>query len=88
MIALEVDFNHADAHGRLLLADLASHEVTPFSELAASGDRILFVDGDEYVEGQLVDDPDLGWVGAVDWETQDRIRAYPSTGTGLMRTAT
>ena len=51
MIALEVDFNHADAHGRLLLADLASHEVTPFSELAASGDRILFVDGDEYVEG-------------------------------------
>ena len=37
MIALEVDFNHADAHGRLLLADLASHEVTPFSELAASG---------------------------------------------------
>lgn len=88
MIALEVDFNHADSHGRLLLADLVSHEVTPFSELAASGDRILFVDGDEYVEGLLVDDPDLGWVGAVDWATQDRIRAYPSTGSGLVRTAT
>ena len=88
MIALEVDFNHADDHGRLLLADLASHEATPFTELAASGDRILFVDGDEYVEGQLVDDPDLGWVGAVDWATQDRIRAYPSTASGLVRTAT
>jgi len=25
MIALEVDFNHADVHGRLLLADLSSH---------------------------------------------------------------
>lgn len=88
MIALAVDFNHGDAQGRLLLADLASHDVTPFGELAASGDRILFVDGDEYVEGLLVDDPDLGWVGAVDWATQDRIRAYPSTGAGLVRTAT
>ena len=88
MIALYVDFNHADAHGRLLLADLASHDVTPFTELAVSRDRILFVDGDEYVEGRLVDDPALGWVGAVDWATQDRIRTYPSTGSSLVRTAT
>ena len=41
MIALEVDFNHADTHGRLLLADLGSHEVTPFGELAASGDPVV-----------------------------------------------
>lgn len=88
MIALEVDFNHVDKRGRLLLADLASHDITPFTELATSDDRIMFVDGDEYVEGQLVEDPDLGWVGAVDWATQDRIRSYPSTGSGLVRTAT
>lgn len=88
MIALQVDLNHADTRGRLLLADLASHDITPFMELATSGDRILFVDGDEYVEGQLIEDPELGWVGAVDWATQDRIRTYPSAGSGLVRTAT
>lgn len=88
MIAIEVDFNHSDGRGRLLLADLVAHERTPFADLAASGERILFVDGDEYVEGRLVDDPDRGWVGAVDWDTQDTIRAYPSDRSTLLRTAT
>ena len=77
MIEIEVDFNHADGRGRLLLADLVAHLVTPFADIAASGDRILFVDGNEFVEGRLVDDPERGWVGAVDWHTQDTIKAYP-----------
>jgi len=77
MIEIEVDFNHADGRGRLLLADLVAHSVTPFADIAASGDRILFVDGNEFVEGRLVDDPERGWVGAADWDTQDTIKAYP-----------
>lgn len=88
MIAIEVDFNHADGLGRLLLADLVSHERTPFNELAASGERVLFVDGDECVEGQLVDDPDRGWVGAVDWDTQGNIRAFPADVLARARAAT
>ncbi len=88
MIALEVDFNHADGLGRLLLADLVSHERTPFSELAASGEHVLFVDGDECVEGELVHDPERGWVGAVDWDTQGTIRAFPADVLGTTRAAT
>ena len=50
MIVIEVDFNHLDPVGRLLLADLVIHERTPFTELAASGERLLFVDSGEFVE--------------------------------------
>jgi hypothetical protein len=78
MIVIEVDFNHLDAAGRLLLADLVVHERTPFAELAASGERLLFVDGEEFVEGSIIEDPERGWVGDVDWATQDRLRSYPS----------
>lgn len=88
MIAIEVDFNHADGRGRLLLADLVTHARTPFLELAGSGERILFVDGDECVEGTLVNDPDHGWVGVVDWDTQGTIRAFPSDVLGRTRAAT
>lgn len=78
MIVIEVDFNHLDKVGRLLLSDLVVHERTPFPEIAASGERLLFVDSDEIVEGRLVEDPERGWVGDVDWSTQDRLRSYPS----------
>jgi hypothetical protein len=78
MIVIEVDFNHLDGAGRLLLADLAVHEGTPFADIAVSGERLLFVDGGEFVEGSLVQDPERGWVGAVDWATQDRLRSYPA----------
>jgi hypothetical protein len=77
MIVIEVDFNHLDGAGRLLLADLVIHERTPFAEIAASGDRLLFVDGGEFVEGKLIQDPERSWVGVADWATQDRLRAYP-----------
>ena len=81
MIVIEVDFNHLDRAGRLLLADLVVHERTPFAEIAeiaVSGERVLFVDGGEFVEGSLVQDPERGWVGLADWSTQDRLRSYPA----------
>jgi hypothetical protein len=78
MIVIEVDFNHLDGAGRLLLADLVVHERTPFAEIAVSGERVLFVDGGEFVEGSLVQDPERGWVGLADWATQDRLRSYPA----------
>ena len=78
MIVIEVDFNHLDRAGRLLLADLVVHERTPFAEIASSGERLLFVDGGEFVEGSLVEDPERGWVGDADWATQDHFRSYPS----------
>jgi len=88
MIAIEVDFNHSDGRGGLPLADLAAHAGTPFADLAGSDGRILFVDGDEYVEGRLVDDPERGWVGVVDWDTQDKIRSYPSDRSQLIHSVT
>ncbi len=78
MIVIEVDFNHLDGAGRLLLADLVVHERTPFAEIAGSSERLLFVDGGEFVEGSLVQDPERGWVGVADWATQDRLRSYPA----------
>ena len=78
MIVIEVDFNHLDAEGRLLLADLVVHEGTPFADIAVSGERVLFVDGGEFVEGTLVQDSERGWVGVADWATQDRLRSFPS----------
>lgn len=84
MIVIEVDFNHLDRAGRLLLADLVVHERTPFAdiadiaEIAVPGERVLYVDGGEFVEGSLAQDPVRGWVGIADWATQDRLRSYPS----------
>ena len=78
MIVIEVDFNHLDGAGRLLLADLVVHERTPFAEIAVSGERVLFVDGGEFVEGSLAQDTERGWVGVADWATQDRLRSYPA----------
>jgi len=73
-----VFFNHLDGEGRLLLADLVVHERTPFAEIARSSARIVFVDSGEFVEGRIVEDKERGWVGEVDWDTQDTLRAYPA----------
>lgn len=78
MIAIEADFNHLDGQGRLLLGDLAVHAQTPFRDIAESAERILFVDGDEFVEGRVLEDPTRGWVGDADWDTHDTLRAYPA----------
>ena len=78
MIAIEADFNHLDGAGRLLLADLAIHATTPFAEIAEGAERILFIDGTDFVEGRILPDIDHGWVGDVDWGTQDILKTYPT----------
>ncbi|MFN2445588.1 MAG: hypothetical protein ABR606_08410 [Vicinamibacterales bacterium] len=77
MITLQADFNHMDAQGRLRLDGLRMHQRTPFVEIAAKHETIIFVDGDDMVRGELIQDPDLGWIGKVDWATQDIWGSYP-----------
>jgi hypothetical protein len=77
MITLQADFNHMDAQGRLRLDDLRMHSETPFAEIAAKHASIIFVDGDDMVRGELMLDPELGWLGKVDWSTQDVWESYP-----------
>lgn len=78
MITLKADFNHLDAQGRLRLGDLRMHEQTPFAEIAAKHEEVIFVDGEDMVRGELVHDPQLGWIGDVDWSTQDTWESYPA----------
>lgn len=77
MITIEADFNHLDGQGRLVLSDLVIHQHTPFDLIAASGKRILFVQGEDIVFGRVVNDPVRGWVGDADWDTQDVLEEYP-----------
>jgi hypothetical protein len=77
MITLQADFNHLDPQGRLRLDDLRMHQRTPFADIAATHKSIIFVDGEDMVRGELVHDPDLGWIGKVDWSTQDVWKSYP-----------
>ena len=77
MITLEADFNHLDAKGRLRLGDLRMHAGTPFAALAAKHEPVIFVDGEDMVRGELVHDDELGWLGNVDWSTQDVWESYP-----------
>lgn len=77
MITIEADFNHRDERGRLLLADLAMHHDTPFSEIAARATIVTFVDGEDAVRGTLELDPVRGWVGAVDWNASEPVEVWP-----------
>ena len=77
MITMKADFNHRDGRGRLILSDLVIHEHTPFAEIAGSGERILFVQGEDIVEGALVHDEMHGWVGEADWHTQGILKSCP-----------
>ena len=76
MITLEADFNHMDAKGQLRLEDLRMHEQTPFAEIAAKHEQIIFVGGQDRVCDEIVDDPRLGWIDTVDWSTQDVWQAH------------
>ena len=78
MITLKADFNHVDAQGRLRLEDLRMHDRTPFAEIAAKHGEIIFVDGEDVVRGELIRDPQLGWIGKADWSTQDVWESYPT----------
>jgi hypothetical protein len=75
---LQADFNHTDPLGWLRLGDLRMHLHKTFDAIAANQERLIFVDGEDLVRGELVDDPQLGWVGQVDWSTQDVWEAYPT----------
>ena len=77
MITVEADFNHRDGAGQLILVDLVMHTRTPFAEIAAAGERILFVDGEDIVQGTLAEDAEGGWLAEPDWSTQDVLHAYP-----------
>ena len=77
MITIKADFNHLDGSGRLILSDLVIHDKTPFETIAASGKRILFVQGEDIVFGKLVKDAIRGWCGEADWDTQDVLQEYP-----------
>ena len=77
MIAIKADFNRLN-NGRLILSRLAIHEHTPFEEIAASQDRIVFVQGEDIVSGFVEHDPELGWIGVADWSTQEVLRSYPA----------
>ena len=78
MITIKADFNHLDAKGRLLLEDLAMHRHTPFGEIAANHDRVIFVDGTDLVEGRLAPDSEQGWIGDADWATQGVWESHPA----------
>jgi hypothetical protein len=78
MIILQADFNHMDPQGRLRLGDLRMHLHTPFDAIAAKRERVIFLDGDDIVRGELIHDAQLGWVGQVDWSTQDVWETYPA----------
>jgi len=82
MITLKADFNHLDPQGRLRLEDLRMHEQTPFAEIAAKHEPIIFVDGEDMVRGELAHDPQLGWIGNVDWSTQDVWESSPTAVAG------
>ena len=47
------------------------HQQTPFAEIAAKHEPIIFVDGEDVVRGELIHDPQAGWIAKVDWSTQD-----------------
>ena len=77
MITLRADFNHRDAQGRLRLDDLRMHGQTSFAQIAAKNEPILFVDGEDMVRGELIHDPQAGWIAKVDWSMQDVWESYP-----------
>jgi hypothetical protein len=77
VITIRADFNHLDGRGRLILSDLRIHEHTPFPALAAAGKPILVFQGEDIVFESLVEDPDLGWCGVPDSDTQDVLQEYP-----------
>ena len=77
MIAIKADFNRLNT-GHLVLSQLAIHENTPFEEIVASHDRVVFVQGEDIVSGFVDRDPELGWIGVADWSTQEVLRSYPA----------
>jgi hypothetical protein len=77
VITIDADFNNRDADGRLRLSRLAMHRATPFEEIAKRQVPILFVDGDDVVEGTLIHSDQDGWLGEADWSTLSVREHWP-----------
>lgn len=82
MIIIQADLNHRDAAGRLRLEDLEMHRGTPFDDIAHREDRVLFMDGEDAVYGRLILEPGVGWLGVVDWSTQQVVESWPPATVG------
>jgi len=54
------------------------HHHTPFGEIAANHERVIFVDGIDLVEGRLVPDSEQGWIGEADWAAQSVWESHPA----------
>lgn len=77
MITIEADFNDRDEQGRLRLSPLAMHRDTPFAEIARRHSRVIFVDGEDVVEGKLIRTQRHVWLGDADWQTLGVLERWP-----------
>lgn len=77
MITIEADFNNRDSEGRLRLSPLTMHRETPFAEIAKRHPRVIFVHGEDVVEGNLVHKQGQGWLGDADWQTLGILERWP-----------
>ncbi len=82
MTIIQADPNHRDAAGRLRHDDLEMHRDTPFDDIAHREDRVLFIDGEDAVYGHLILEPGAGWLGEVDWSTQQVVESWPPATVG------
>lgn len=73
MIIIEADFNNV-SNKRINLSRQSRHANTPFTEIAATKEKILFVDYEEAAFGHLEREPQTGdWFAAPDWASQHQI---------------
>jgi len=77
MITIEADFNDRDEQGRLRLSRLAMHRETPFAQIAKRHPRVIFLDGEDVVEGTLMRTQGDGWLGDADWQTLGVLERWP-----------
>ena len=77
MITIEADFNDRDEQGRLRLSRLTMHSATPFARIAKRHPRVIFVDGEDVVEGTLLRTQRDGWLGDADWQTLGVLERWP-----------
>lgn len=74
MIIIEADYNNV-SQGRVNLSRMKRHGDTPFAEIAAAGEPILFVDYEAAAYGRLEMDATSGdWFAVPDWDTQFEIK--------------
>jgi len=53
------------------------HRETPFADIAKRHSRVVFVDGEDVVEGTLVSNEAQAWLGVADWRTLGALEHWP-----------